>query len=223
MAPLLAVLSAGAAMAQDIPAGPAFDWTGFYLGIQGGYQAGESRVTEFFLPSGVPTGYTPHTDMDGLTGGGHIGYVYQTGSAVFGVEADAELTNIGGTHTTPSSIFGITQQWQASLRARLGLAATDRLLIYATGGLAVTGLDNTADYLPGPFAKEWNGIAAGGTVGVGAEYAISDHLSLRAEYRYSDFGSFDFDWLNIGGFGIDAAYEQTLKTHSLRAGLSYRF
>ncbi|WP_162245145.1 outer membrane protein [Devosia sp. Root436] len=223
VAPLLVVLSGGAALAQDSPAVPDFDWTGLYLGVQGGYQAGETRVTEFFSATGLPTGYTPHADMDGFTGGGHIGYVYQTGAAVLGVEADAELTNITGRHTTASSIFETTQQWQASLRVRLGVTAADRLLIYATGGLAVTGFDNAANYLPGPFAKEWNGIAAGGTIGLGAEYAISDHLSLRGEYRYSDFGRFDFDWFNIGGTGINASYEQTLKTHSVRAGLSYRF
>lgn len=223
VAPLLVVLSGGAALAQDGPAVPDFDWTGLYLGVQGGHQAGETRVTEFFSATGLPTGYTPHADLDGFTGGGHIGYVYQTGAAVLGVEADAELTNITGRHTTASSIFETTQQWQASLRVRLGVTAADRLLIYATGGLAVTGFDNAANYLPGPFAKEWNGIAAGGTIGLGAEYAISDHLSLRGEYRYSDFGRFDFDWFNIGGTGINASYEQTLKTHSVRAGLSYRF
>ena len=205
------------------PAAPGFDWTGFYLGIQGGYQGGNSEVVETFWATGVPTGYTPHTVMNGFSGGAHMGYVYQTGITVVGIEADAELSNITGHHANPSSLFDTRQDWQASLRLRLGVTPSDRLLIYATGGLAVTGLATEINYLPWSIANDWTGIAAGGTIGLGAEYALTDHVSLRGEYRYSDFGSFGYDWMNIGGVGIDAHYEQALKAHSVRAGLSYRF
>lgn len=174
VAPLLAVLSASAAMGQDIPAERGFDWTGFYLGIQGGYQAGDGQITESI--AGVPTGYAPPVDIEGLIGGAHIGYNYQTGVVVLGIEADAELADVTGTLQDPiSSIFGTRQDWQASLRMRLGVAATDRLLIYATGGLAITGLEHAFNYLPFASYNDWNGTVAGVTIGLGADYALTDH------------------------------------------------
>ena len=157
-------------------------------------------------------------------GGGQAGYNFQSGNIVYGLEADVQVMRNRDTISaallefTPGVIpagnitrntfatFTIDRQWQATLRGRFGYA-WDRLLVYATGGLAVTSLKTGGNYTfqtiigpaLAPFAaappqnfsapgvgssQDYIGVTFGG----GIEYAFWNNWSIGAEYRFADFG-----------------------------------
>lgn len=100
------------------------------------------------------------------------------------------------------------------MRARVGVAF-DRALIYATGGVAFASIRNEV-FAP-PFASSTSTTRAGWTVGAGVEYAIDNNWSVRAEYRYTDYGRF-----NVGFFPLGSANTR-FKENAVRVGVSYRF
>jgi outer membrane immunogenic protein len=159
----IALTSAG--QAADLPyqapppviaAVPFFTWTGFYVGVNAGWGWREDDEESVFLTPGPGTPglagtlVFPGNGDGGFTGGGQIGYNYQIGSFVIGVEADIQyadtdedqtvvfLPGAGFTGTFVPGVFNSNApEWWGSVRARLGFAI-DRVLIYGTGGLAYT-------------------------------------------------------------------------------------
>lgn len=216
-------VSAGAAEAADLytppPVEPApvyvpppFTWTGFYVGLQAGYQfAGEHTV---FTPGGPPPA---DLDPDGFVGGAHAGFNYQWGSIVLGIEGDVEFSGVEGDAVYNGLAFAVEGNWQGSVRARIGYAF-DRLLIYGTGGWAF----GSFDYAAVPAAA--GGVSDdathnGYTVGGGVEYAMTDHITARIEYRYTDFD----DEKLFPGFGGAPYYNFNPDNHAVRVGVSYKF
>ena len=207
------VLMIGTAQAADIIEPTAYDWTGAYIGLQAGYAWGENDVSpdvEVIQPALTldddPVVFDPSQDgqigMDGFVGGLHAGYNWQDDSLVFGLEGQAEQ-NI---------------DWLGSLRLRLGYAM-DRALIYATGGLAVGGVEAKVS-LDEIGSESENETKWGWTIGAGLEYAFTDDLSARIEYRYTDLGKTEVstDSLEFPG---DVEFENTF--HAVRVGLSWHF
>ena len=193
-----------------VAAMPAENWTGFYIGGQVGYQwnADDQSVS-----------------ADGVVGGGHAGFNWQFGQWVLGAEGDFEGSGVKGDGTIPATApvgpgtYSIDQNWQASLRGRLGWT-WDRFMIYATGGGAWGNFDAVATNTGG-VSERWKDTLSGWTVGAGAEWGLWDNWTSRIEYRYTDFKSFDGTSSVISpgsSFGTD-----DLKFHTVRAGLSYRF
>lgn len=208
-AALLVGVSSTAALAADLPSrsrapapimtqAPIFTWTGLYVGLQAGYAWDKVAVDNAF--AAVPV----NVSRNGFVGGGHIGYLFQTGPAVFGLEGDVEGATIKNS--------GL----RASLRGRLGLAA-DRALFYVTGGGA---LANQNYELWSPFAPAFTTSASatklGWTVGAGVEYAFAPNWSARVEYRYSDFGK-----LNTANFVTPVNISR--RENAVRLGVSYHF
>jgi outer membrane immunogenic protein len=109
-----------------------FSWSGFYVGINGGYGFGTSNWTATGLP--VSTG---NFDLKGAVAGGTLGYNLQTGAWVWGIEGDFDYSWIKGTETTTCGGPGCETQnnWLATGRLRVGYA-WDRWLPYITGGAA---------------------------------------------------------------------------------------
>lgn len=223
--------------AADIIEPTAYDWTGPYIGIQGGYAWGEndvevgdpllSDVIEVTALDSDPITLDPPDDgsigIDGWVGGLHIGYLWQHDSFVFGVEGDGEFADINGDtdvfvnegDADPTGTLEQEIDWLASLRLRTGFAM-DRALIYATGGLAVGGVELTAEDNASGDSLSESDTEWGWTLGGGLEFAFTDELSARIEYRYTDLGKSD-----ITVEGQDFEVENTF--HAVRAGLSWHF
>jgi outer membrane immunogenic protein len=150
-------------------------------------------------------------------GGGQIGYNYQVNHVVFGVEGDLDATHVRATLSrnavpavagAPAGFFGtvnanstLENGWVGSVRGRLGFTV-DRLMFYGTGGLAFAqsrlntafaytppGNALPAFFFPGPTGATSSQVLMGWTAGVGGEWAVTDAVSVGAEYRHSDFGS----------------------------------
>jgi outer membrane immunogenic protein len=224
-----------APMAPMISAVPVFTWTGFYIGAQVGYAWGDDE--DEFPANAVVVGpnntFVPFEggfggDNDSFLAGVHAGYNYQFGSIVVGIEGDIEglfgddddddfsgvvfngTTGLPATYAFNSN----TLDWQGSIRARVGFAF-DRAMIYATGGFAFGGISGGVAS-PGLF-NDGDDTITGWTLGAGVEYAFTNNLTTRVEYRYTSFEGNDsvFDGVTFGGDELDF--------HAIRVGLSYKF
>lgn len=224
----LAALST-ASLAADLPSRkgppvapiyvPVFTWTGFYVGLQGGYAWGDSKGT-IGNAVGVPVlGYS--YDTKGGVFGGHVGYNYQfSPNFVAGVEGDLEWSGLKDSLTSvPLGLTHSTKvEWQGSVRARLGVAF-DRALIYATGGVAFADVKHSVATFPGGVSLlSGSDTRAGWTLGAGLEYALTNNVTVRGEYRYTDYGS-----NTATNVLLNASDNHKLQIHTVRAGVSYKF
>lgn len=182
-----------------------YDWNGFYLGGNAGYLWGNSRV--FSVPGGVPSG---SFSKNGFIGGIQGGFNYQTGSWVWGAEADIQYSGANGS-TTVGCAPGCSAEldWFGTLRGRAGYAY-DRALVYLTGGLAY-GSTTTAAVGAGSFGN----TKSGWTLGGGVEYGFAPHWTAKAEYLYMDLGSTSNAALGYGG--------DYSSNHILRVGVNRIF
>lgn len=201
-----------------------YSWSGGYIGAQAGYAWGDSTYTEPEYP-----GYEAHFDPDGFLGGIYAGYNYQLGNnVVLGGELDFALSGVDGeslyysdyTEDPWDDTLGTAEmKWSGALRARAGYAF-DRFMPYLAGGVAFAryeyGIWDSSDDT-GFNASE---TMTGWTIGGGAEYAATDNLILRAEYRYSDFGDNRVDEAATTGWYTN---DVDLKTHDIRLGIAYKF
>jgi outer membrane immunogenic protein len=188
--------------AQPAPVMAAYNWSGFYVGGHLGYAWGREELRD------VITGVTGPSDPDGFLGGAQIGFNWQTGAFVFGVEGDWSWTNADGSTAIPGAIVNSEHNWYSTLTARAGYAV-DNWLWYVKGGAAWM----DADYsIAGVKAGE---TRTGWTVGTGLEWALGPNWSAKIEYNYLDFGS---DRI-AAPIGVDA----DTQAHLVKLGLNYRF
>jgi outer membrane immunogenic protein len=206
----------GAAAAADLPPAPApvpyykapaympaYNWSGFYIGLNGGGGWGHSDWT---TATGINT-------SGGLVGG-TIGYNYQINQAVLGIEGDIDWADINGTANSgcPTSGCQTSDNWLSTVRGRLGYAG-DRFMPYVTGGLAAGDIKATGAGLPGVDDDK-----AGWTAGGGIEFAIAGHWTAKAEYLYVDLGKVSC------GISCGAATENVSWHSNIgRLGINYRF
>ena len=228
---------------------PGFSWSGFYVGANVGYTWGKhdwdpATATITAAGSGGPAGtsyfFKTDTDSDSsFIGGGQVGYNWQFRQWVIGAEADLQRQSISNAITlsgnTPyaggpfvaGDTFSATTNWLGTLRARAGVAL-DRFLVYGTGGFAFGQVETNACYVGG-FCWSDKQIHAGFVVGAGAEFAVTNNVSLKVEYDYVDLGH---ESHNLGSFtnsgpGLSGTYgvsaDVDYRSHILRAGANYRF
>jgi outer membrane immunogenic protein len=250
-------LLAGSAYAADLPSRmappmvpapvPVFTWTGFYLGVNGGYAGDQYRYSGSYSEPGLPDGdgvgiadpdglsANAHITSSGFVGGGQIGYNYQFGGPfVLGIEADIQASglkgelgigaNAGGGGLSASA--GSKTEYFGTVRGRLGYAVLDRMLAYVTGGFA---WGNTKSYynitgFGGGLTGSTSSDRGGWTLGGGVEYAVLPNWTIKAEYLYVDLGNSTLYNGNLGG-AIDGNINLTEKTrfNVVRAGVNYRF
>jgi outer membrane immunogenic protein len=190
-----------------------YSWTGFYTGVQGGYA----------WMTSTNTGGDKLSPKGGF-GGVYAGYNYQFGSnLVLGAEGDIDAGDIRGRssilYQAPGSVSSRTD-WFGSARLRAGYAF-DRFLPYVTGGLAFEHSEVSAYYAGLGYAMRDNETRAGWTLGGGLEYAFTDNLIGRLEYRFSDYGRSSALPSSLPGATLDTRIRQT--GSDVRAGVSYKF
>ena len=185
-----------------------FSWTGFYIGVNGGYGSGKSSWTDALGVSG-------DFNVKGALVGGTIGYNLQTGSWVWGVEGDMGVSWIKG--STPAAFCvgcETRNDWLATGRGRIGYA-WDRWMPYLTGGGAFGDIKATNGALSDSKTK------IGYTVGAGIEYAFMGEWSVKAEYLYVDLGKATCAAAVCGGGSdTDVSFK---KVNIGRVGVNYRF
>jgi len=184
-----------------------YNWTGFYVGVNAGYGWGTSDW------SAVPTATNKPT---GFLAGGTLGYNYQVGSIVYGIEGDFDWSNVKDTVACAGLVTcGTSNDWLATLRGRLGYAF-DRWLPYITGGGAYGKVTATAA-IPGlGLSASSSNNQFGWTIGAGLEYAFLSNWSAKIEYLYVDLGSFN-------AATAPAVNNVSFKENIVRGGLNYKF
>ncbi len=202
------------------PPPPAFSWSGVYIGAQVGYGWNNSSS-----PVDTSFGFALPNESNGggVVGGLHIGYNYQVSQFVFGLEGDVNGSSQRASGVDPFDYAGVVgyqtrKDIDASIRGRIGYAF-DRVLIYATGGGAYGNFRTSYFDNLGDFDGTFNHGRIGWTVGGGLEYAIDNNWSVRAEYRYTDYGHItDFAGATTGDL-----ISQHIRDNRVQAGFSYKF
>ncbi|MBU2532218.1 MAG: porin family protein [Alphaproteobacteria bacterium] len=205
---------------DDVPYVAPFTWTGAYVGLQGGYAWGDADHS--FIGGAGGGAPSDNSDPEGFIGGGHVGYNVQSGNVVFGVEADIEGGEFDGGYTNLNGITSVGDvdlNWQGSLRARLGWASGTSLF-YITGGWAFADFDFSGGPAPGPACCGYSETLNGWTLGAGAEWAFTNNMTMRLEYRYTDFEEASG---NLSPIFANTRMPVDLDVHAVRAGISYKF
>jgi outer membrane immunogenic protein len=198
---------------------PAYSWTGFYMGANVGGSWGTSAmnaaqagdpVTGFGVVGCAPVGglggcsFSQNNNLNGLTGGLQLGYNYQTGVWVYGIEADIDWrSRQQGTTQTVFNGFGDNDstenrlKWISTVRGRLGYAPADKWLAYVTAGVAFGSEQNrlTQTFCVVPTVCDANArtvsdsvTKTGWAAGAGVQYALSSNWSVGFEYLYINLG-----------------------------------
>jgi outer membrane immunogenic protein len=210
------------AIAADMPyptkAAPqtVFSWTGFNGGVQGGYGWGKGNVV-------FPGDTTYIANPAGSFVGGYFGYNVQlSNNVVLGAETDMNWGSVSGSNTSSTDVTASSKvDWFSSVRLRLGYSI-DRTLLFVTAGGTLAGVKH---YLVGQpdDGVTFSDIYTGWTAGAGIEFAFTNNLTARIEYRYYDFGSGDYSLTNniLGYYWASHSFNATMQTVS--AGLGYKF
>lgn len=204
-------IAASAAQAADLPrsykapayTAPAYaNWTGFYVGLNAGYGFGKS---DWDVPAVSP-------NPNGFVGGLTLGYNFQTGMWVWGVEGDIDYSAMKGSVDCTGGSCETKNSWLGTARGRLGYAGWNNFLPYLTGGAAFGDIKATSP------AGDVSKTKVGWTAGAGLEYAMWSSWSVKLEYLYVDLGTMDC------GVTCGAATDNvSFKANVVRAGLNYRF
>ncbi len=182
----------------------AYNWTGFYVGVNGGGGWGHSN----WSGPGGSVGANP----SGGVVGGTLGYNYQVGRAVYGLEADLDWSKIDGSTACGGLSCQTRNDWLGTARGRIGYAF-DRFMPFVTGGAAFGDIKATPAGLGSQTTNK-----AGWTVGGGAEFALAGPWTAKVEYLYVDLGKG-----SCGAALCGAATDVSLTSNLGRVGLNYRF
>ena len=250
---LLIVLTCTPSWAADLPVTTTpsrvvYSWTGFYAGVNAGYdEMRTAPATTFTDPNGV---IGPIIDAGvlllpksqngfGFTGGGQIGYNFQTGIWLVGIESDLSGSTAKSSETTtgttvpdtPIIATTLTQRMNVlgTTRARFGVVSNN-VMFYGTGGLAYGQVEDSlfirsTDDPTQNFSSARSGMQVGWTAGAGVEVGL-DRWSAKFEYLYYDLGNRSSVALpsdSVGLPGSFATLDKSTRGQILRVGMNYRF
>ena len=193
-----AVMEEPPAPAAPMETPPVNTWSGPYAGVTLGYGfAGQTDVGDPAL----------EIETDGFLAHGFAGYQMQNGNFVYGLEGDVGYGGYEGDNLGVESKAGL----DGSLRARLGVAVTPDILLYGTAGGALQNNEITD-----AVGNSDSNTHLGWTAGAGADVKITEQVFGRVEYRYTDFGSKDY---NLGGTNFEA----NSRDHRVMFGVGMKF
>jgi outer membrane immunogenic protein len=225
---MLVPAGTAAALAADMPTpsppvrspAAAYNWTGFYIGINGGFGTGNSNWSDGPV---VTTGSFP---TSGFLIGGTAGGNYRIGQHVFGIEGDGDWTNLkGNSGSTCGAISAVVpppaacqtqSEWLATVRGRVGYAF-DRILLYGTAGAA---FGNVQTGLNPPATFDSN-VEAGWTAGAGLEFGLAQNWTAKVEHLFVDLpnGSCTTVGNCAGAAGSIVSFDESI----VRAGVNFKF
>ena len=229
-----------AAFAADLPAGPpaqapaayvpvvtpVYNWSGIYIGINGGYSFGS---TDWSSPTAGVVGTGTFNTNGGLVGG-TAGFNFQSGQIVYGIEGDWDWAGIKGTSSSATATIGAcpgampcsfetSSNWLSTVRGRVGYAF-DRVLIYATGGGAAGDVKATFTNPNTPVTGSTNSTEWGWTAGAGIEAALTENVTVKVEYLFVDLQNGNCSpTICGGGTAVPVSFDASI----VRAGLNFKF
>jgi opacity protein-like surface antigen len=219
------------AVPAPVAQAPLWSWTGFYAGVHvangwanNSWRSGSGAIFDspvlapFFIP------FVGSASGSGAVAGGQVGYNYQIGSWVFGVEAALSAADINSNIGCAKALFSCNANVDGlgTLTGRAGFAF-DQFLIYARAGAAGQHVHYNMNLIPiAGVASVFNGSdnRTGWTAGAGVEFAFSPALSAVAEYDYLDFGTHVATVIDQNGNAAHVTPTQT--THLVKVGLNYK-
>ncbi len=224
------------------PIAPVFNFSGFYVGASVGYINADLDADLNNPVTGQNLISFGGDSNGGILGGVQAGANAQFDRFVFGVEGDISAVSfeLGDDNTlidTDPAILAaaggiaggglvgnlaVDVDYLATLRARAGIAV-DRFMVYGTGGFAFTSVD--VDYsVPGAVfdVRSDDDVQVGYAIGAGVEGLITQNLTAKLEYVYTDFEEQTIDF-TIPATGINRSIEADLDAHIVRAGINYKF
>jgi outer membrane immunogenic protein len=234
---------------QPIP--PMCDWTGFYIGVHGGWLGGEN---EWHRSNDPATDLETQQFINGGFGGLQVGYNRQFGRwFVIGAELTGSYNAFDETNTVPGTTdffqfgtdtkhYGTKQDWSGTFALRAGFTSLDnKLFMFVKGGGAVTHWnydyvndETLANSLRQPEFDRWHEeeTRISPLVGAGLEYAITCHWTAKVEWNRTFLGeekvsgTLHEDPNPFSGPESDAlnhAYNIDLTQDSVIFGLNYKF
>jgi opacity protein-like surface antigen len=204
-------------------------WTGFYIGANAG---GAIGVAESDFSALGTTFASVNNSLTGAVAGGQVGYNWQSGPMVYGVEADIQFSSAKGTLSAPCAVglcgaaltanYSQEVSWFGTLRGRVGYASGG-WLVYATGGYAYGQLTTDANASAGPASATFSAkdFIDGWTAGGGIEVQFAPRWSLKGEYLYADLGRANHTFVFPGVPALNDSTHVTLNI--VRAGVNFRF
>lgn len=239
---------------QAVEAAPApildhiYNWSGFYAGLNAGWGSIRDHGSAYCInPAGVRNGTgcettnvpDPHVHGSGFIGGIQAGYNWQSSNIVYGVETDFQGTSIkgslniagpfgdvgGGAGGAQSFNASAKLRWLGTTRGRIGYA-WDRVMLYATGGVAYGGARVSQDtvYTGVDYPSATSKTKAGWVAGGGVEWAFADNWSTKLEGLYYDLGKVSTEGGSVPPVDTyRGGKEFNLRGAIVRVGLNYKF
>ena len=241
------VAMAAPAVAADLAAQPytkapapvvmaAYDWSGFYIGANGGgawsrkcWDLSPQTINLFVIPPFTIGGPEGCHDATGATAGGQVGYRWQAGAFVFGLEAQGNWADLTGSNPSFIPFFAATSNRtrldaMGLFTGQVGYSWTN-FLVYVKGGAAVTS-DKYEGFTTatGVVFDRATETRWGGVVGVGGEYSFTRNWSFALEYDHLFMGSRDVSFYAVTApFAFSRTERIRQDVDMVTARINYRF
>jgi outer membrane immunogenic protein len=203
---------------------PSYNWTGFYIGAHGGWGRGSTDwLFPFADPFNLNPGDTTSNKPDGWLAGGQIGFNWQNGPWVLGLEATWAGADIEEKFQSPFNVNVDFYSWVDSIYTVTGRVgyAWDRWLVYGKGGFASAEIGTKIQNRVTLVTWDHGARHDGWILGAGVEFMLAPNWILGVEYNYMDLGDARHEGLQTNGLLTRTDIDATVQT--IVARLSYKF